>query len=491
MTMLVRQFFVSGLGHASYLIADESAGEAAVFDPKRDVEDYLAAAREEGVRITHVCETHLHNDFVSGAGELARRTGAAHHVPAAASAAFPHSPVREGDEIHLGQVSFRVIETPGHTPEHVCYAVTDHSRADVPVALLTGGDLLVGTVGRPDLLGPEMARTLAPALYHSLREKILAHDDYVEVYPTHGAGSLCGRGITAKRTTTIGYERRFNPAVRPETEEAFVAQVLSGDPTIPAYYARMRPLNQAGPEPLPGGMDQRPLPPQQVAHALEHGALLLDLREPAAFAGAHVPGAVGIPLDPRFGTWAGSLLTPDTQLILLLGGAGDYAEATAQLRRIGFPDPYGYLLGGIEGWAAVGLPIETLTAASAAELRARLAGDAPPTVLDVRTQSEWDEGHVPGAAHIPLSELPDRLAEVPSGRLAVICGSGHRSIIAASLLARAGHEAVVSVLGGMDAWRATEAPLERPLAQKEDDGHHQPDDGHIPAHVPLGDATGD
>ncbi len=465
--MYIQQIFVSGLGHASYLIGDEGTSEAAVFDPKRDIAEYLASARDQNLRITHVFETHLHNDFVSGALELVAQTGATHHVPAGANAAYPHDPMHDGSEVSLGKVVVRALETPGHTPEHISYAVIDKSRADVPVALLTGGDLLVGAVGRPDLLGPEMAKTLAPALYHSLHDKILAHEDYVEVYPTHGAGSLCGRGISAKRTSTIGYERRFNPALQPKTEESFIAHVLAGDPTIPAYYARMRPTNQQGPALLDGAPRQQPMTPHQVEHAIGHGSLVLDTREPAAFNGAHIPGAISVGLAPLFSTWVGSLVPLNVPLVLVVSDDAAYIEATTQLRRIGYSDPVGYLMGGMSAWASAGLPVEHVDQTTVHTLHENLAQKAIPALLDVRTTGEWEDNHIANAVHIPLTELPDRLNEVPQKPLTVICGSGYRSTIACSLLGRAGHEQITNVIGGMAAWQASKNTT---MAQQQSDG---------------------
>ena len=457
--MYMQQFFVPGLGHASYLIGDESAGEAAIFDPKRDIADYIAAAQAQDMRITHVFETHLHNDFVSGARDLVAQTGASHHVPANAHVAYSHVSTQENDEVHLGQIIIHVLDTPGHTPEHVSYEVIDTSRADVPVALLTGGDLLVGAVGRADLLGPEMAKTLAPALYHSLQEKIMTHEDYVEVYPTHGAGSLCGRGISTKRTTTIGYERRFNTALQQPTQEDFVTHILASNPPIPAYYARMRPTNQQGPSPITTSPLAHPLTPQQVEHALGHGALLLDTREPTAYAGAHIPGAISIGLAPLFSTWVGSLLPTDTPFILVVADEAAYREATTQLRRIGYADPIGYLLGGMSAWASAGLPIAHLHESNVHELNTALTGTKKLTLLDVRTDSEWQDGHIKGAIHLPLTELPKRLSEVPQGPLTVICGSGYRSTIASSLLRHANHADLTNIVGGMEAWVKASYPI--------------------------------
>ncbi len=456
--MYIQQFFVSGLGHASYLIGDESAAEAAIIDPRRDTDEYLTIARAQGFRITHVFETHLHNDFVSGARMLVAVTDAIHHIPAGAQASYSHTPEYEGNEVFLGQVVIRALETPGHTPEHVSYVAIDRSRADVPVALFTGGNLLVGSVGRPDLLGPEMAEILAPALYHSLHDKLLRYADYVEVYPTHGAGSLCGRGISAKRTSTIGYERYFNPALQHTTEEAFVAHVLAGDPSIPAYYAHMRPMNQQGPVLLMEPPLPRPMTPHQVEHALGHGALVIDTRDPSAFGGAHIPGSLSIGLSPLFSTWVGSLVPADIPFVLVVANDSDYEEATTQLRRIGYADPIGYLMGAVIGWVEAGLSVSQLNQTTIATLHESLSSEKSPILIDVRTQGEWQDGHVLGALHFPLMNILTRLEEVPHQPLTVICGSGYRSTIASSLLARAGFDRLTNVIGGMSAWTSAGYP---------------------------------
>jgi hydroxyacylglutathione hydrolase len=465
--MYLRQFFIEGLGHASYLIASDETKEAAVIDPRRDVEIYGEDARQNGLTIRYALETHNHNDFLSGARALAERYGAEHVASAAAELKPPHRGVREGDEIRLGELLVKVLFTPGHTPEHVTYVVLDLARAEVPVLAFTGGDLLVGTVGRPDLLGRELGEKLAPLLYDSLHGKILRLEDYVEVLPTHGAGSLCGRGITSKRTTTIGYERRFNPALQKKTKEEFVEFVLAGDPAIPTYYRRMRPANQHGvadwqlPEP-------RAMPPTEVQHLAGHGALVLDVRANTAFGGGHVPGAVNVGLEPSFATWVGWLLPPDAPIVLVLDDAAQWAKALTALARVGYERFAGYLLGGMAAWVSAGLPTEHLPQWSVQELRARLdadrAANLAPQVLDVRTDAEWQEAHIPGATHVPLDQLPERMAELhpdPDRPLAVLCGSGYRSSIASSLLRARGFPNVANVLGSMSAWKAVGYPVTR------------------------------
>src|SRR3954452_1515587 len=306
--MLVDQPVVSGLGHLSTLIADESSGVAAVIDPRRDVDVYLDQARAADVRITMVVETHLHNDYVSGARELAALTGATHVIGAGAQLRYEHRPLRDGDTFDVGYLRFQALHTPGHTPEHMSYAVVDASRAGEPLLLFTGGSLLVGAVGRTDLLGEANAVPYAHAMHRSLKDVLLAFADFVTVFPTHGAGSLCSTGIASTPWTTIGYEKRHNPMVRPIVEgkdiETFVQALLGRQPAFPAYFVRMRPTNQNGPAPIGARVpDPRPMAYEDARTALAQGAQLIDLRSPAAFAVQHAPGALSTPAGASFGTW--------------------------------------------------------------------------------------------------------------------------------------------------------------------------------------------
>ncbi len=458
--MYLKQFFVSGLGHSSYLIGSDRTREAAVVDPRRDYQAYVDEAREQGLRITHVLETHNHNDYVSGAKALAEAVGATHVASAEAGLEFEHKGVREGDELRLGELSIRVLFTPGHTPEHVSYVVVDLARADAPVLVFTGGDLLVGSVGRPDLLGRELGERLAPLLYDSLHDKLLRLEDYVEVLPTHGAGSLCGKGIGGKLTTTIGYERRFNPALQRRSREEFVRFVLDGNPGIPSYYRRMRPTNQRGPERWEAP-EPLPLPPDEVRHLAGHGAVVLDVRSNVAFGGGHVPGALNVGLRGSFATWAGWLLPEDVPILLVLEHDDQWGEAVTQLARIGFTRVLGYLQGGMAAWTEAALPIERVEQWTVRDLRERLQ-ERELQVLDVRSDSEWNEGHIPGAKHIMLGDLPGRIGELDRTReTAVVCGSGYRSSAGTSLLERHGFERVYNVVGGMGAWNAAGYPTER------------------------------
>lgn len=455
--MFLEQFFVPGLGHSSYLIGSERTGAAAVIDPRRDYRVYLEAARDAGLHIRYVLETHVHNDFLSGAHALAQASGATHLAPAGAGLQFDHHPLGDGDRVELGELEVTAWLTPGHTPEHMSFVVTDHGRADVPVLVFSGGDLLVGAVGRPDLLGMELGRELAPKLHDSLFGRLLTLEDYVEVLPTHGAGSLCGKGISGKRTTTIGYERRFNEALQQPDKDGFIRYVLEGNPGIPTYYRRMRPGNQAG---ATGWNSAVPIALEvaDVEHLAQHDAIVIDTRSHPAFAGGHIPGSINIGLGDSLVTWTGWMVPATVPLVLVLGSDQDWERVTTTLGRIGFEQVAGYLRGGIAAWVESGRSTATLESLSVDRLRRELRD---LRLVDVRNQSEWDGGHVHGAIHIPLDQLPDRLDEVRgSGPLAVICGSGYRSSLACSLLLRAGVPDVHNVLGGMTAWRAAGHPVE-------------------------------
>ena len=463
--MRLTQFTIEGLGHLSALIADDDAGVAAVVDPRRDVDVYLGAARAEGLAITHVVETHLHNDYVSGGRELAALTGATHVIGVGAELRYEHRPLGDGETFDVGSLRFATLDTPGHTPEHVSYAVADRSRADEPLLLLTGGSLLVGAVGRTDLLGAENANPYARQMHRSLHEVILAHEDSVAIYPTHGAGSLCSTGIASTSWSTIGFERRHNRLLAPMEVDAFARALLRGQPSFPRYFARMRPTNQAGPRLLGGVV---PLPrPLQVADAhsaVEHGALVLDLRTGAEHATGHIPGSLSIPAGTSFGTWLGWVVPdPDRPLILVLRTSDDWDDATRQALRIGFEHVTGYVLGGYPAWAEAGLPTEVGGALEVTELATILERGGPdaPLVIDVRQASEFEAGHLPGAVPIGAGDLPDRLDELPRDRpIATICAGGYRASVGASLLRAAGFENVLWVSGGVPTWQASGFPTE-------------------------------
>jgi hydroxyacylglutathione hydrolase len=471
--MLIQQFVIEGLGHLSALVADESAGLATIVDPRRDVDVYLDEARRRDLRISHVVETHLHNDYVSGAREIAALTGATHVIGAGAGLGYDHRPVRHGDTVDVGSLRFEVVETPGHTPEHVAYAVSDTGRAPEPILLFTGGSLLVGAVGRTDLLGEEHAIPYAEAMFRSLHDRLLRHEDSVAVYPTHGAGSLCSTGISSTPWSTIGFERRHNPMLEPADVDAFATRLLEGQPTFPRYFARMRPTNQAGPTLLGGRLPSpRPMTLEEVAEAVAADALIVDLRRPAEFAAEHIPGSISIPAGSSFGTWLGWVVDHDRPLVLVLADADDWDDAARQALRIGHDQLLGHLRGGLRAWVEDGRPVESSGQLTVHELAQRLRddGDRKPLVIDVRQLREFSGGSVEGAVHIAAGDLPERLASLPRDRpIATICASGYRASVTASLLRRAGFQDVSSVADGLPAWEAAGLPVVDGDAESEPD----------------------
>ena len=463
--MRLQQFVIEGLGHLSTMIADEAAGVVAVVDPRRDVDVYLDAARANGWRISHVVETHLHNDYVSGGRELAALTGARHVIGAGAELRHEHQPIRDHETFDLGDLRFEALDTPGHTPEHVSYAVSDGSRADEPLLLLTGGSLLVGAVGRTDLLGEANAIPFARQMHRSLHDVLLRQEDSVAIFPTHGGGSLCSTDISSTTWSTIGFERRHDRLLRPMEIEAFARALLSGQPTVPRYFARMRPTNQAGPR-LLGGIIPLPNPMSvaDAAAALDAGALLLDLRPPAEHAASHVPGSLSLPSGSSFGTWLGWVVAdPERPLVLLLRSDADWDDAVRQALRIGYESIVGYVHGGFGAWAEAGRPTEVGGALDVTGLRHAVSAGGPslPLVIDVRQASEHESGHVPGSLLLGAGELSDRLDALPRDRpIATICGSGYRASVAASLLRSEGFADVSWVAGGVPTWQAAGYPVE-------------------------------
>ena len=446
--MRVTQYRIEGLGHLSTLVADEAAGVAAVIDPRRDVDVYLAAAHASDLRITHVLETHLHNDYVSGGRELAAISGATHVIGAGAELAHDYRPAHDGDAFDVGSIRFRTLDTPGHTPEHVSYSVADTSRADEPFLLLTGGSLLVGAVGRTDLLGAENARPYAAAMYHSLHDVLLRHEDSVMVYPTHGAGSLCSTGIASTSWSTIGYERRHDPLLAPMEVDAFAHALLTGQPTFPRYFARMRPINRAGPAPVDLSPPE-PVDPVEIRRRIHAGEWVVDLRSRTAFARGHLTGTVNLEIGDSFATYLGWTMQWGSPVTLVGDTADQVAEAQRQMARIGIDRPAGAADHGIETWAAGG-EVRTYRTATFAELADSLAED-PLVILDVRRDDEWAAGRIAGAVHIPLQDLEGRLDQVPDGQVWVHCASGYRASLAASLLDRAGRSVVAVDDDGADA----------------------------------------
>ena len=456
--MRVEQFFLEGLGHQSYFILDESTHLAAVVDPRRDIEIYLQVADAADARIAWVFETHVHNDYITGAREMRERTGAVIVNAASAGLAYEHHGVRDGDRIDVGTLTFAVLATPGHTPDHVSYAVYEAGR-DAPTAVFTGGSMLVGSAGRTDLVSPGMTLTLTREQYRSLRRLLDTLPAEVLVYPTHGAGSFCGAtmGETPARRSTIGQERLASPAAHVHDEAEFVRQQIASYGVYPAYYSYMGEINQRGPRILGGLPELAALTPQQVGAHLDHGLPLIDGRRRRAFAREHVPGALNIELDESFGTYVGWLLPFNKPLMLEIEDDAGRKEAVAQLIRIGYEQLLGYLDGGVEAWKRAGFATGSFEGISVDEMRRRWLRQERLALLDVRDAAEWESGHIPGAQHIHIGDLMRHLHEIPQDiPVATICRSGHRASIAASIVAALGRETIAVQKGGVPDWLALE-----------------------------------
>jgi len=473
--MLLRRFYDPKLAQASYLIACGRSGDAIVVDPNRDAEQYVRAAESEGVRISFVTETHIHADFVSGSRELAARTGARLYLSGEGgedwsydfAAADDAVLLRDGDTIDVGNIRLSVMHTPGHTPEHLTFLVTDRAVADEPMGAITGDFVFVGDVGRPDLLerAAKLEGTMragARDLFASLK-RFAALPDWLQVWPGHGSGSACGKGISAVPHSSLGYERRFNWAFSITDEDEFVRQVLEGQPEPPAYFAEMKRVNKHGPRVLGELVRPARLDASGVIAAVTSGLPFVDTRAADAFASHHIPGSVNIPLNKSFSTWAGSLVPYDRELYLLIDdNVADRAdEATRDLAMIGLDRIAGYFgVDALKAWEDDGRALEAMPQLTVSDLAPKLTG-GDVHVVDVRGASEWEAGHLPGAPNVPLATLAERLSEVPRDRLVVVqCQSGGRSAIAASLLRANGVERVANLEGGFAAWSRAGLPVE-------------------------------
>jgi glyoxylase-like metal-dependent hydrolase (beta-lactamase superfamily II)/rhodanese-related sulfurtransferase len=454
--MYFEQFYLGCLAHASYLVGSE--GVAAVIDPQRDVEIYLEEACKHSLRIAYVIETHLHADFVSGHRELAARTGAEIYVGARAGAQFPHVAVRQGDEIRFGQCRLRFLETPGHTLESLCVLVTDLDRSAEPFAVLTGDTLFIGDVGRPDLSPDHTPQQLAGLLYDSLHQKLLSLPDDLQVYPAHGAGSLCGRQIGAERSSTIGEQRIRNYALQSRSRDEFVRMLTDALPERPGYFAQDAEINRTGAGSLAEMAPMAALDAEAVRASQSGGAVVLDTRPETQFGAGHVPAAVNIPLSGQFAAWAGALLGLETDLLLVAENPERAAEARMRLARVGIERVAGYLAGGMESWPRESC--EQLTQIGVRDLNRLLRERADLQVADVRRPAEWEEGHIEGAVLAPLNQAAKMVDKLdPARPIAVHCKGGYRSSIASSLLLRAGFRQVMNVTGGFDAWKAANLPV--------------------------------
>jgi hydroxyacylglutathione hydrolase len=448
--MYFKQLVKEDLGCASYIVGCTGAGVCAVVDPRLDmVEEILGLAAAHGMHVGTVIETHNHADHISAHGEIARRSGAAIYVHELAGVAYPHLILRDGDELDFGVSRVRVMHTPGHRPEHIALVVSDTSRSDDPWLVLSGDSLFIGDVARPDLaVDGELG---AAALYESIFERLLRLDDGVEVYPAHVAGSLCGRGMNAKTSSTIGFERKHNPALAPRSRDAFISALNENLPLRPPTMSTIVERNRGAYAHQAGPLTPLPLDACSFRRELEHGAQVIDTREPQQFAQGHVPAALHVSLRASgFATRAGFIIPSETRLLLVVKNSRDLPDALAQLAVVGFDRVAGYLEGGMQAWQEAALPLGHLEQLTVTGLHA-IQHDL--TILDVRDQAEWNEGHIRRARHIPYYLLEQHIRKLDRSRpLAVLCGSGQRSMLACSILLRNGFTQLFNVTGGMDAW---------------------------------------
>ncbi|HBB34200.1 MAG TPA: MBL fold metallo-hydrolase [Cyanobacteria bacterium UBA8803] len=467
MALVLEQINVEGLAHLSYLVGDDKTGVAAVIDPRRDVDVYLQMARDRGVRITHIIETHIHADFVSGSHELKARTGAAIYGGKSDDYHFELQQMNEGDELQIGSVTLRALHTPGHTPEHICLLIYDAKQGKESFGIFTGDTLFNLDVGRPDLLGTGTEKKQAAQLYHSLFDKLVPLGDRMEIYPCHGAGSSCGKSIGDRRQSTIGNERIFSPAFKERTESEFVEWILSDMPEPPRHYARLKKVNAKGASVKGCVPTLPPLSPQQFQTMMqEENSIVIDARSILAFGGGHIPGAINIALLPAFPNWVGWTIDPEKTILLVVESERDVSLATQQLFRIGYDNLAGYLHNGMTSWQNAGLPLKHLGEWTVQELNQHK--DEPNvTVLDVRSDSEYESGYVPGATHIFVPHLEEQLNELDKNQaIATYCGTGYRASIAASLLQKHGFENVINVPGSWTAWKAAKLPVQQPKQAK-------------------------
>lgn len=459
--MLLKHFFTEKIAHSSYMLSGETA--CAVIDPQRDVNHYISEARDLGVKITHILQTHLHADFVSGHMDLAEKTGASIYVARDSNCSFDHIALSQGDSIELEDMILQVLETPGHSPGHLSFVVKDTSRTESPVGVFTGDTLFVGDVGRPDLF-PDRSKELAGQLYESLHGKLLQLPDYCEIYPSHGAGSLCGRSMGSKWRSTIGYERNNNPALQITEKSAFIQSVTESMPPAPDHFSRCSDINRKGPVKLAELSLPEELSSKEFQTRMDDPDIaVLDSRSFLSFGGLHVPGSWHVDLDGDFPTYAGWVIPADKKILLV---AEDYPRAMETVhwaRRVGLDRIIGLLDGGMSSWAVSGLQASSVPQMTAKELFEIITGPEKIRLLDVRTTEEYEGGHIEGAIHIPFYELRTRHRELnqPELKTIVMCSTGIRSSIAASILKQNGFSKIINLAGGMTGYEAAGVPLEK------------------------------
>lgn len=451
--MFFKQITVQGLGCFSYVIGCPAAKRMAVVDPKRDVQDYLDISRDEGMKITHVIDTHVHADHVSGAQELKSYTGADIYLYEGSPVNYEYKPIKEGDALEIGAAKLEILHTPGHTPHSLSVLLTDKARGEDPWMILTGDLLFVGDIGRPDLVGQAVLDEQVNNLYQSLYVKLAKYPDYIEVFPAHGMGSLCGRGMSAKSSSTLGYERRFNPMLQFSTFDEFHDEMTREFPARPKSFTHIIGTNVQGAMLLDRCPIDRALTPDQFEDLMEQGAVVLDTRNTAAFGGFHIPDSINIGFEKQLANWVGMVVDPTVNLLLVVEDRKNYDAMRVELHRIGYDNILGYLSGGVDSWMFAGKPLDKLSQVSVHELKKRLEKESEFDLLDVRTDAEWKSGRIKGARHIQLTNLLDNGHDLPKDRdIVVICGSGYRSNIVASYLQKSGYDRVYSLAGGAFAW---------------------------------------
>jgi hydroxyacylglutathione hydrolase len=472
--MKIQQYYLACLSHASYMVTDEKTKTAAVIDPQRDIDQYLADAKAGGFTIKHVFLTHFHADFIAGHIELRDKAGATIHLGSRAQAEFECVKLKDGDTVEFGDTKLEVLETPGHTPEGISILAYDLAKSPTdPVAVFTGDTLFIGDVGRPDLLASigVTADELADMLYESITNKLVKLPDATLVYPAHGAGSLCGKALSKETVSTIGEQKKFNYALQPMTREEFKNIVTADQPEAPDYFVHDAILNRQERTSLHDTIERslKALPLDEVLAVAARGGQLLDVRDAIDFEGEHLKGAINIPLSGKYATWAGSMLTHSEPIIVIAEEGGE-EEAVMRLGRIGFDNVAGYLADGMRALEKRPELAESTKRITAPALAEWLAGTRPdaggkPTVLDIRSEAEHAAGHVTGSINIPLPRLDERFAELPSaGPLVVHCEGGYRSAIGVSLLQKLGRREVYDLVGGFKAWQATHAATEKAAA---------------------------
>ena len=453
--MYFKQFYLNCLAHASYVIGSD--GEAAIVDPQRDVDQYLEAAASRNLKIKYIIETHLHADFVSGHRELAARTGAEIVFSRKAGAKFPHRAVNDGDELTVGKIALRVLETPGHTPESICVLITDGESSPQPQKVLTGDTLFIGDIGRPDLAGAKgyTKEMMAGMMYDSLHEKLLKLDDTVEVYPAHGAGSMCGKSLSTETSSTIGQQRKFNYALQPMTKDQFVRMMTNDLPEAPAYFSEDAEINRTGAAALNGLPKPSALSAAEVRKLSAQGYVILDVRSAAEFGAGHIPGALNIGLGGQFASWAGSLIPLPAPIVIVAELEEQVEEAQIRLARVGLENVKGYLTGGMDAWKEAGQEVAVVPQVSVSELKELIETRPDLQIVDVRRPAEYEGGHAPRAITAPLAQLRESLANLnlkPDRQTAIICAGGYRSSAGTSILQQTGFTNLLNVTGGTKAW---------------------------------------